>query len=54
MDIIAVTIIIGCFFLIFYGKDGTVSATLTLIAGYYFGKRTSGITRQENINQKDE
>ena len=41
MDFIAVITIIGGFFLLYIGKDGIVGSTLTLITGYYFGKRAS-------------
>ncbi len=45
-DIIAIVVIIGCFVLIYYNKDGFMSATLTMIVGYYFGKTTSTNTRE--------
>ena len=54
MDLIAIITIIGCFILIFYQRDGYVSATLTLITGYYFGKRASSLPIKDTKTQNNE
>ena len=41
MDIIAIIVIIGCFGLIWFQRDGFISAILTMVVGYYFGKKSS-------------
>jgi len=38
-DIIAIILISGLIFLKYKGMDGTVTALLALIGGYYFGRR---------------
>jgi hypothetical protein len=38
-DIIALTLIVGAFILKMRGADGTTTATIALIAAYYFGKQ---------------
>ena len=38
-DVIALLVLAGCFVLIGLGVDSFVSATITLIIGYYFAKR---------------
>jgi len=54
MDLIAIITIIGCFILIFYQRDGYVAATLTLITGYYFGKRASSLPIEDTKTQNNE
>jgi len=45
LDIIALTIILSATFLLWQGVNGGISAILTLIAGYYFGKRASSLPK---------
>lgn len=40
-DIIAVLFIIGGFVLMWRGIDSSVTALMTMIAGYYFGRKMS-------------
>ena len=40
-DIVALILIIGAFFFLWFNRDGTFSGILTLIVGYYFGKKSS-------------
>lgn len=40
-DIIAFTIVLGCFALIMAHRDGIVTNVLTMITGYYFGQKTA-------------
>lgn len=54
MDLIAILTIIGCFVLLFFHRDGYISATLTLIIGYYFGKRASSMPNNLNQNNDNE
>jgi hypothetical protein len=53
MDFIAVIIIIGGFLLLYMGKDGIVGSTLTLITGYYFGKRASKMPTNHEQTQNN-
>ena len=54
MDVIAIVVILGCFVLIYCNKDGFMSATLTMIVGYYFGKTTSTNTREVKNTKENE
>jgi len=45
VDIIAVVMIFGCLYLKSLGFDGTVDATLALIAAFYFGLRVNGLKK---------
>lgn len=38
-DIVAVLVLIGCFYLLLMGIDSFVAAVTTAIIGYYFSKR---------------
>lgn len=40
-DIIAILVIIGCFTLIYTGKNGVLYSILLTTVAYYFGKKTS-------------
>jgi len=40
-DIVAILLIIGAFVFLWFNRDGTFSGILTLIVGYYFGKKSS-------------
>ena len=37
----ALILIIGAFLFLWFNRDGTFSGILTLIVGYYFGKKSS-------------
>ena len=39
-DMIAFAVIIGCFTMLYIGKDGTVSHVLVMLVGYYFGSKS--------------
>lgn len=39
-DIIALVTILGCFILMYTGKDGVVTSVLLTTTGYFFGRRT--------------
>jgi len=41
-DFIAILLLIGCFIgKLHYGLDGTLTAIMTLVVGYYFGETSS-------------
>jgi hypothetical protein len=44
-DLIAMILISGCLILKWHGADGYVSMTVTMIVGYYFGKKGNFITK---------
>jgi hypothetical protein len=48
-DIIAIIVLMFCFTLLAMGKDSFVSATTTLIIGYYFSKR---VYEEKNVNKR--
>lgn len=39
-DIVALILIFGAFLFLWFNRDGTFSGVLTLIVGYYFGKKS--------------
>lgn len=39
-DIVAIVLILAAFLFLWFNKDGTFSGVLTLIVGYYFGKKS--------------
>ena len=45
-DIIALVVLIGCFWLLSLGVDSFVAAITTAIIGYYFSKRVYEETKQ--------
>jgi hypothetical protein len=47
-DILAALILVGCFILLALGIDSYVSSTITLIIGYYFGRRTDAEVSKGN------
>jgi len=38
-DLIALLVLLGCFLLMWHGKDGTVSSVMSAVVGFYFGHR---------------
>jgi hypothetical protein len=51
-DVIAIITIIGCLVLKYFGMDGTVSAIMIAIVGFYFGlKATEPFTKTTTATQ---
>ena len=46
-DVVALVVLVGCFGLLWMGRDGFVAAITTAVVGYYFSKRVY----EENPNR---
>lgn len=46
IDLVAVVIILSATFLLWQGVNHGISSILTLITGYYFGKRASNLPKE--------
>lgn len=52
-DAIASIVLIACFVLLAFGIDGYISSTITLIVGYYFGRRLDTEEKIKSSIEKD-
>ena len=51
IDVIALTIIVSCFILVYFGINSIVSGVLIMVCAYYFGKRSSGVVHLTKSNE---